>query len=328
MTPDQIKKQSINAYKQHRDIWVKNANTMANYPMRSMDELQLTGIGKAIVAVANGASFEEQIETLKKHKKNVDFVACDKTLGHLLDAGISPTYVVVCDARVNYETYMEKWKDQLQDSILIINVCANPKWAMNGNWKQKYFFVNKDVMGYEKEFIEITKCPNVVTAGTNVSNMMIVLLTQCDNERRRNLMGYDKIILSGFDYCWKMGGNYYAFDKEGGGKTYYMRHIYGLSPSGEMIYTSGNLNTSADWLNDYVSAFRIPVVQCSPWSIATFGKRSDLETNIKYRYRTGDQEAVREAVKRRKHLADEMKKVDDKIKKISADHYFAHLSTV
>lgn len=328
MTPDQIRKQSIQAYNQHKEIWKKNAEELKQFQMLSMDELAMTGIGKAIVAVANGYSFEEQIEILQKHKKNVDFVACDKTMGHLLDAGITPTYVVVCDARVDYEKYMKKWENQLQNTTLIINVCANPKWAMNGNWKNRYFFVNKDVMGYEKEYIQITKCPNVVTAGTNVSNMMIVLLTQCDNERRRNLLGYDKIILCGFDYCWKMGGKYYAFDEDGGGKTYYMRHIYGLSPRGEMIYTSGNLNTSADWLNDYIRAFKVPIVQCSPWSIATFGTRSDLERNIKYRYRTADQNEVRTRVQRRNWLADQMKKVDDELKEISRNHYFSHLSTV
>lgn len=328
MSPEAIKKQSIQAYKQHRKIWLEHANVMKNFEMKSMNELGITGVGKAVVTVANGASFEEQLPLLQKHKKNVDFVACDKTMGQLLDAGITPTYVVVCDARVNYEKYMEKWKDKLSDTILLMNVCANPKWAINGNWKNKYFFVNKDAMGFEREFVELTKCPNVITAGTNVSNMMIVAITQCDNENRRNLFGYDKIILCGFDYCWKMGGNYYSFDKDGGGKAFYMRHIYGLSPRGEMLYTSGNLNTSADWLNDYIKVFKVPVVQCSPWSIATFGKRGDLEDQLRYRYRTTDQVAIRDAVLRRKHLAEEMKKVDDKVKKISADHYFAHLATV
>ena len=49
---------------------------------------------------------------------------------------------------------------------------------------------------------------------------------------------------TGFDYSWKHDGKYYAFDEDAGGKRYYMRHVYGISGSGKLIYTSNNLNTS------------------------------------------------------------------------------------
>lgn len=328
MTPKEIKEQTLQAYKQHSALWTKHASEHAKFKMKSFDELNLVGVGRACVLVANGYSFEEQLPILKKHHKNVDIMACDKTLGHLLDNGIKPTYVVVCDARVNYQKYMEPWKDQLKDSILFMNVCANSEWSHNGNWKDKFFFANMDIMGYEKEFARLSGCNNFVTAGTNVSNMMVVLLTQCRNESRQNKLGYDKLVLCGFDYSWRPDGKYYAFDQEGGGKFYYMRHIYGLSGNGRMLFTSNNLASSASWLNDYVKVFKIPIVQCSKETISDFGCRGDIEESLRYRHKTSDLDIIRTEILKRNHLAQQMKRIDDKLKNISLDHHYAHLATV
>ena len=329
MTPEQIKAQTAQAYKQWCVQWRAHATHHSKWKMKSFAELQFSGIGKAILLVANGYSFEENLETIKKHQKNVDIMACDKTLGHLLDNGIVPKYCMVCDANVDYEKYMEKYKDQLKETILLINVCANPKWSDNGNWKDRYFFVNKDVAHHEIEFGQLSGCQNFVTAGTNVSNMMIVVVTQSDDEHPgRNLFSYDKIILIGFDYSWKLGGKYYAFDVEGGGKTYYMRHIYGLSYRGKMLYTSGNLQSSATWAEKYVKAFKLPVVQCSMDSLVNFGEARDLESNMKHRFRTSDREEVQRLVLQKNHIAEQMRKIDTKLKTISKDHYLAHVATL
>lgn len=328
MDTQSIIRQSKTAYQQWCVQWRAHAKEHAKYPMKSFDEFSGIGIGKAVVCVANGYSFEENIELLKKHQKNVDIMACDKTLGHLLNHGITPKYVLVCDANVSYEKYMKPWEDQLQNTILIQNVCGNPKWTHNGNWLDRFFFVNMDVMNYEKEFSELSGCKNLITAGTNVSNMMVVALTQSDNVKRQNLFGYDKIILLGFDYSWKFGGKYYAFDQDGGGKFAYMKHIYGLSASGKLIYTSNNLNASGQWLATYIDAFRLPIVQCSRDSLMTFGRIGDLESNLKYRYRTSDRDKVSQALKQKAHLETQIKKIHDSLKDISKAHYYAHLATV
>ncbi len=328
MNGSQLKIQSMNAYQQNCIAWRENAKVNGRHPQKSFEELSLIGVGRAIVACANGFSFEEAMPLLIKYAGNVDFIACDKTLGHLLKNGIKPKFCLVADARVSYEKYLEPYKDQLSETILLQNVCGNPKWADNGNWKDKYFFVYMDVMHYEREFQAISKCPNLITAGTNVSNMMVVALTQCTNENRRNLIGYDKIILTGFDYSWRMGGKYYAFDQDAGGKQFYMRHIYGLSPSGKMIYSSNNLNASAQWLNQYCEAFRVPVVQTTKDGLATFGKVGDLEAQLKYRYKTTDLDEIRKEMKKKNHLATQLKKIDNKLRDISKTHYYAHLATV
>ena len=326
MNHDQIIKQSKNAYKQWAPQWRKHAEFHKKYPMKSFEEFRNTGIGKALLLVANGFSFEENLETIKKYQHNVDIMACDKTLGHLLNNGIKPKFCLVCDANVDYETYLKPYESQLKDTILIQNVCGNTKWTENGNWKDKYFFVNKDVMKYEKEFMALSGCPNAVTAGTNVSNMMVVISTQCDNEKKQNLFSYDKILLIGFDYSWRHDGSYYAFDFDANGKRYYMRHIYGISNSGKMIYSSSNLSTSASWLKLYIQAYNINTVQCSENTLMTFGKTGKLEEQIQYRHKPSDSQLVRRLLKDKRSLENSLNKIQNDLRDIGRDHWFSSQS--
>jgi hypothetical protein len=323
MKHEQIVKQSVACYNQWATVWRKNAAEHAAFKHNSFEDFRNIGIGRAVLCVANGYSFEENIEVIKANARNVDIMACDKTLGHLLKHGIKPKYCVVCDANVNYEKYLKPYEDQLDKTILIQNVCGNPEWSKNGNWQAKYFYVNKDVMGYEKEFMKISGCKNAVTAGTNVSNMMIVLLTQCDNEKRQNLFGYDKILLIGYDYSWKPDGKYYAFDEDGGGKKFYMRHVHGIAPSGKYIYTSNNLSSSASWLNLYISAYKVPVVQCSPDTIMPFGRTGKLEDHMKYEHKPSDRGRVKNLLIQKLSLETELNRINNNLKNIATDHWFS-----
>jgi len=328
MNKDDIIKHSKQAYAQWCKQWRANASYHKKFQSKSFEDFRSTGIGKAALLVANGYSFEENLETIKKYKDNVDVICCDKTLGHLLDHGITPYICVVCDANVSYEKYVQPWKDKLQDTILFNNVCGNTKWTEGGNWKDVYLYVNKDVMEYEKEFMALSGCVNAVTAGTNVSNMMVVLMVQSENTLKQNLFGYDKLILIGFDYSWKLGGKYYAFDQEAGGKYYYMRHIYGLSNSSNMIYSSNNLSNSASWLNMYIQAFNVPVAQCSRDTINPFGGIRSLESNMKHRHKTSDAKIVRDNVIRKNEIELELKKLNNELNAIAKDHWLANIATL
>jgi len=329
MNDQQVKEQSKAAYKQWSKQWRKHAQMHQNFPKKSLYDFENIGVGKACLAVANGYSFEEHIEIIKKYKGNVDILACDKTMGHLLEHGISPTYVVVCDANVDYKKYMEKWKDKLQDTILFMNVCANPEWSYNGNWKDIYFFANKDVLGSEKEFMKISGHQNTICAGTNVSNAMIILLTQCENLIRQNFFGYDKILLTGFDYSWKAGGKYYAFDENGGGKVDYMCHSYLNAPhSGAFIYTSGNLWFSCDWLTTYIRTFSLPVVQCSKDSLLIFGKVGDIEEQLRYRHKPEDKDLIKSTTEKIRKLQKELQEIGNLLTTIGRDHYWSYVSSI
>src|SRR3990167_1088065 len=109
----EIKAQSLACYGQWAEQWRKHAKYHGDrFEMHDMLDFHQTGVGKAALLVANGASFEENLDTIKKYQDNVDVIACDKTLSHLLANGIVPKICILCDANVNYEKYCEPYADQ------------------------------------------------------------------------------------------------------------------------------------------------------------------------------------------------------------------------
>lgn len=321
LTPDAIKQQSLSAYNQWAVQWRAQAKEHYREKHNNLKDFQNHGIGKACLLVGNGYSFEENIETIKKHQDNVDIVACDKSMGGLLDNGITPDFVLLCDANVSYEKYMKPYEDKLKDTILFSNVCANPDWTRGGKWKDKYFFVNEDVLKSEVEFSKISNCYNFIPAATNVTGAMSVFMTQSNNNGRNNFFGYDKILMIGFDYCWRPDGGYYAFDHEGGGKRNYMKHVGAISYDGQYIQTSNNLLFSAKWLDKYIRTFSLPFVQCGKGCLLSGAVKGDLEKHIQYSYRAEDREEIRSAMSELSKLDLLRNKLNNKIQEIGRDHY-------
>lgn len=328
MNDQMIRAQSEAAYKQWCVQWREHAKEHSKYPQKNLRDFENIGVGKAVLCVANGYSLEENIETIQKNQHNIDILCCDKTLGILLDHGITPTYCMVCDANVDYEKYMKPWEDKLEDTILFINVCANPKWSENGNWIDKYFFINKDIIKSEQEFSQLSGCKNFIPAGTNVSNAMVIFLTQSDNLGRKNFFGYDKILLIGYDYSWKHDGKYYAFNEDGDGKAHYMRHSFVITPSGKFGYTSGNLSFSCEWLKKYILTFRLPIVQCSEDSMLDFNMTRSLSSQINYEHKKEDRNLVQKLT----HDLNKAIMIKDKIAKqlnqIGQEHWSAFVQSV
>jgi len=315
-----VRRQSQAAYAQWAKIWREHAKEHARHEMKDMLALQNVGIGKACLVIANGHSFEKNLETIRKYQGNVDILAVDKCVRHCLENGITPTYALVCDANVSYETYMQPVEHLLQDTILLANVCANPKWAASGNWKDRYFFVNKDVLKSEAEFMALSGCKNVIPAGTNVSNCAIVVLTQCDEAGKRNFFGYDKLLMIGFDYAWG-DDSYYAFDREGGGKRHYMKTVYAFNLRSELVYTSSNLLFSAKWIERYITVFKVPAVQCSTDSILRGWKLGNLEEQLQYRYKPEDAKRVIDLLEYRRNLQAQIDGINRQIMDVGRDHF-------
>lgn len=322
---DDVIKQSESAYKQWCVQWRKQAKENSKHHMRPFSEFYTSGFGRAVLCVANGYSFEENLETIKKYQDNVDIFCVDKSLKHLIENGIKPKFCLVADANVNYEKYLKPIESELSETTLIMNVCANPLWADNGNWKSKYFFVNKDVLKSELEFQQISGCPNIVAAATNVSNAAVVILTQCDNQIIQNYFGYDKILLIGFDYCWDE--NYYAFDKTGSGKTHYMRAITVYDLNNDLCYTSTNLLFSAKWLDKYIKAFSLPVFQCSKRSLVAGKKICKLDEQMQYSYRPDDAKTVISLIDCKHRAQSEILRVDKTLRDMTRDHYKSVIRT-
>jgi len=321
--------QSISAYSQWAEQWRKQAlenKAIADAKwdgFKNIETLFSTGIGKFALLVANGASFEAEIETIKKHAANVDIVACDKTLGHLLDHGIIPKYCVVCDANVSYEKYLEPYKDQLSGTVLLNNVCGNPKWS-GAEWKDAYFFVNEDIIDSHLEFQKLTGCENMIIAGTNVSNAMLIMMTQSNNFGAANVFGYDRYLLIGFDYCWN-DNRYYAFDKDGSGKGNYMRHIFSRDLNGDEIYSSQNLHFSAKWLDRYIKTFSIQAIQCSSSSLLPASGQGKLDKLMRYTFRPDDSKTVKDLVSERRKVLEKIMEIDTALTRIEKEHHFASL---
>ncbi len=328
LSPNDILKQSERAYAQWATQWREHAKIHSKYPMKSLADFENSGIGKPVLCVANGYSLETEINTIHKYQDNVDIICCDKSLKHLIDNGIRPKFCLVADANVSYEKYLEPIKDQLQDTILISNVCSNPEWTEKGNWKDKYFFCVMDILESQKEWQALSGCPNVVAAGTNVSNSLVIFLTQCDNGGRKNFFAYDKMLLIGFDFSWKAHLSYYAFDKEGGGKTNYMRHAYLLDLNREPVVSSNNLIFSAKWLDQYITAFKLPVVQCNRQGVFATKNMGVLSEQMQYSFRKEDSRKIRDLVSLRKTLVEKKKELEAKIQEIAKDHYYAYISSV
>jgi hypothetical protein len=325
---DQIVIQTAAAYKQWAPQWREQAKEHAKFKMKSLIDFENIGIGKSVLCIANGYTFEENLETIKANQGTCDILVCDKTLGHCLDNGIKPTYCLVCDANVDFDKYLAKYKDQVQDIILFINVCANPRWSTEAKWKDMYFFVNKDVAQHELEFMKLSGCPNAIPAATNVSNAMVVLLTQSDNSGRNNFFGYDKILLIGYDYSWRLNGKYYAFDETGAGKTNYMRHLFIENANGTMAYSSGNLAFSAEWLQQYVRTFQLPVYQCTKETIAPTPMDGELARDMRYEFRSSDSGRVRGMLEERNNLAKKVKDIERELRKIGREHQFNIMATL
>lgn len=328
ITDESIRRQSESAIKQWGDQWREHAKIHSKFVMKSLDDFEYSGLGSTVVAAANGWSLEVEMPTLVAKKNVADIMCCDKSLGHLIRHGIKPKYLMLCDANVDYEKYMKPYEKELEETILFSNVCANPKWTHNGNWKDIYFFVNMDILNSEKEFCELSRCGNIIPAGTNVSNAMIILLTRCDNNVRRNFFGYDKILLVGFDYSWSIKGNYYAFNTDGDGKANYMRHIHAKNIRGDYAYTSTNLAFSAQWLDKYINTFRLPVVQCSKDSIFLTSHLGTLSDQMEYAFKKEDRFEVKESVQQIKRMQQEIRKLQGALQDISSEHYFSMLRSV
>lgn len=327
LSKDEIVKQSKAAYGQWAKQWREHAREHASYPMKSLADFESTGIGRAVLCVGNGFSLEEEIATIRKHQKKVDIMCCDKSLGHLLRNGITPKFCVVADANVSYE-YLRPYRDQLANTILIANVCANPEWTAQGNWKDRYFVVMVDVLGSEREFSALSGCPNLVPAATNVSNGLVVALTQSDNRGRKNFFGYDKILLIGFDYSWSPDGGYYAFDQDGGGKRFYMKHVYLMDQQHRRVYSSTNLVFSARWLHHYVTNFKLPVVQCTTRSVFQVGKPGKLDEQMQYSFRPEDAEKTRQLAQTGRMFVQKAKEIERQLKELGKDHHYAFVASV
>lgn len=328
ITSGECKKQSENAYKQHAPYWRRHAKIHSKYEKKSLDHFENSGVGKAILLIAHGASFEEEIETIKRYRHYVDVMCCDKSLSACIEHGIVPDFCFVADAKVSYEKYLKPVEDKLSQTTLVMNVCGNPEWTEKGNWKDRYFVTFLDSLGTEKEFSKLSGCNNLVPAATNVSNSMVVFVTQSTNGQRKNFFGYDKILLIGYDYSWEIEGSYYAFNKGGFGKRNYMNQVLLYNRRFNLCHSSGNLIFSARWLDQYIHTFNLPVVLCSKSSVLGCKYVGELKEQMQYSFKREDAKEVRLLKQQKDNALRALEFANTELRKTKLEHYRAFRGSV
>lgn len=246
LSQNEVLNQSKNAMKQWENVWREHAKTNGEI-MRakalSNQRFFGHGIGKKLICVAASPGTDKFLDTLRQKTEFFDIACVDKAYGYLVDNGIIPQFVYVADANVSYEKYGEPWIDKSDKVCIILNVCANPKWAQN--WKGNVFYVvNQDNIQTEKLFGGISGCREIVKASSNVGNSVLV--------HAATYLLYDEYYLIGYEMSWGDDDTYYI--GQDSDKRWYMNHIQILNNDGEMVNTSHNLMFSMRWLQDFINA--------------------------------------------------------------------------
>lgn len=275
----EVVKQSEQVYKQFGDKWIASAKSNSKLPHENVKNMRNCGIGKFLLLAAMGPSLEKHIDVIKKYRDKVDILTCDKGFGPLLERGIKADYVMICDTNIKFD-WISKWIDKTNDVKLISTLYANPEWVEK--WKGKRcFYVNRDAINTERIFQKFLPEDHLrlIPAGSNVSNAMLVFFTGSDEKQNVNWGGYEKYILSGYDYGWFHKGNYYAW-ADPKPKRHYMNHKTLVDIARKFIFTSTNLEFSAKWMYSYVTTHRLPVVNCSEQGLLDI-QQNDLESELK-----------------------------------------------
>lgn len=270
LTSDEVQQQSMNAWKQWRIQWIKNAKINKNLKTDSFSNLLGIGKGKKLLQIANGYSLALNLDEIKKHINDYDIYCCDKTFGYLIKNGIYPKYCHVADANVKFDEWGKGFDSS--KTILISNIAAAPQWGLE--WKgKKYYYTNWDNIGTAQVLGKAGNCFDVIPASSNVSNSQIVFSTQ--------VIGYDKQLLVGFDYSWQDDGKYYATGNVD--KQYYMNHASVNTIWGDIAFSSTNLIFSCRWLMSYISKFKKSVIiNCSERGILNTFLSMSLKKGLVY----------------------------------------------
>ena len=301
-----VKRQSETVWAQFGESkWIPYSQINVRLPnKRNPNELMGCGVGKFAVLAAMGASLEDHVGILKKYRKKFDLITCDKGFGTLLDQGIKPDFVQLCDCNIPFK-WLEPYLEETKDVKLLATTYANVEWTTR--WKGPiYFYANKDALRSEEKFKPILGDPDVrklgfptgilplsieqscvIPAGSNVSNAMLIFMLGLDEINRHSFSGYENFLLTGYDYSWRpegegivgKTGNYYAFSNPKP-KRFYMNHRTMLDINGDVCYTSENLLFSAKWMYSYITAYNLPVTNCSGRGILELPHRGNLEEQL------------------------------------------------
>jgi hypothetical protein len=258
LSSQEINKQSKKAYKRWESIWHKNAKENRKH-YSPLENVRDTKTGKNAIIFAFGPSFIQNMADFKRNDMQYDYdvICVDKAIKSCIKAGIKPNYCLVADAQVDFEQYGRIDPKHVKRITLIVTVTANSDWVdyWVKNKGNVIFIINKDGIRTHKIFNKYFDYQKdeayLVPAASNVANSALVFASL--------VLGYDKILLAAFNYCYEMGGDYYG-DKSKPVDTNYgfKKHAFNnhrtlVSPiDNKLVQASYNMHFSAGWLVDFV----------------------------------------------------------------------------
>lgn len=270
ITDQEIKKQSLAAFGQWRRDWISNAKLNKPYLKQSFFRtLGNVGKDKVLFIVANGPSLSQHWNVIKENQHRSHVLCVDKAFRPLMEHGIVPTYVVLCDANVNYEKYCAGL--DTSKTVLLSNMCGEHNWVKT--WKGPiFFFINQDSIKSENLFTNITGYQEYIPAASNVSNCAIVLA--------QFVLKYKWNLMTGYDYSWPLG-TYYSTGAED--KECWMASQIFSDVKGNFVRTSSNLVFSNKWISQMFETSKGQMgnfINCSEQGLFLGPKIQSMETMV------------------------------------------------
>ncbi|GAH41280.1 unnamed protein product, partial [marine sediment metagenome] len=172
-----------------------------------------------------------------------------------LEFGITPNYVVVSDAQISFKEYGEIDPKLCKSIKLFISVTGSSEWSTYWvkNGGEAHYYLNKDNIRTHKTFSEYISFDKayLIPASSNVGNTAYVFSVL--------VLGYSEVLLSAYDYSYKIMGNYYGNQKKEPldfnlkiKKHNLNNHFTGFDINNDLVQISHNMQFSAKWLIDFI----------------------------------------------------------------------------
>ncbi|ABN62450.1 motility associated factor glycosyltransferase family protein [Shewanella baltica] len=150
--------------------------------------------GKTCLIVAGGPSLDEHISWIKENNKNIFIIAVSRIAGKLAKNSISIDIITCVDPQeFSFDVSREIFT--LSENTLLVNsyhIC--PKILSQWHGQSVY-------LGQRYPWSDSNDHDNIITVGPTVTNSSIRLAIE---------MGFNRILLSGVDYCYSRSGYSHA----------------------------------------------------------------------------------------------------------------------
>jgi hypothetical protein len=248
LTKEEINKHSLLAAERWKSLWINNS--LENKPYIKNSQSQLLGKfnDKRVYLFSYGSSFLKNLTLFKKSndygKAYVKVGCVDKALRPMLENGVIPDFVLLADASVNVKWLEGSNAEYLKNTYFISNVYGNPDWTKwwikNVGEKNIYWYLNKDNINTQDFYSGICGYGEMIEAGSNVGNSLIIFTVK--------IFGSKEIILNGYDYSWK--NQYYGTVDSN--KKNWLGMIRPVNCNGDIVFQSSNMEFSSKWLGTYI----------------------------------------------------------------------------